>query len=1365
MSKARTFPAGPMFRPMGTPAPTAVPKDLQAQVDQALHPRYPTETDAEYQHRAHASGESKRRAAAAFPVDQAAQSLQAPIDRPFKSARFEDSSISAAGRRAVPPLGPTDGISTARPPRTLGPADSISTAGGISFGPAVSGFDNGIGTGITTIDALEAFAAEAQSVIRSIVHRSVGEELASVPPRVRSPKLDNPSKFSGVNNHTQFIQWLEELTTWMRASFMGGDGCANYRITVLKTYLTGNALQWFADYVEPRVGQSTIPYEFASILCAMHRRFITAATAQKASREFEAVRYKAEDGPLKLMDDLVDASSRMREPMPDFIIRQRFMKLIPENIRSLMVLHHALSAEYSDSASLRFHSNQIWDAYNNAAKAPQTFLAATNPTNPPRPTPRPNAAMPARREVAKVAPAGPTTTAVTKPVAAMGAVPNSNNATKHCFKCGEIGHIGSDPICRYYNNFPPAEDDQVDDNWGGSQFDPEDIEEAVPTEPQEGDLVDLIDLADEATPRMGAMGVRYFSMRVEVPVAPLSDQAAEVGLTPLQEYLFAANIYEPANRPRSIENVYGPSAMIDMARIAEHRERNGETPLSEEAQENLRRELVLSHEYPVSKYTSFDEETYRYHLLHDGTGASEDPDEWAIILALGAAESCREEADAVLAGNRGAHVAVSTQQLDYHMDSLVRLAEQFVEPINHNKTLLQAARDIARVTRDGLREAPSTTNAYASGRLRDLRDLGLDILEVTHDAMEAAAPQSATQVRRLEALQSVVVEEMRIRRATGDLEGGNAALNASEIAGSEMTGSPPALVSPTPSNSTFNPDASPPLDTTELPSTTLGNPSAATVIPGWSGNEVVGGPPVPWAPRSNSPTLLTNADDALDAITAQLTRDGRRSPGPSLPLAKILPALFWRAELRWIYGNNVEEYVGPSNSELYLGESDDEREIASSTIPRESDQDSPSAEPSESAISGPPTVGPSEAPNASTTTPDCDDDEVILQSIVSIMGTEAAERFTTYVDRHGTLYVRPSPLPDTHYLSPAMVNAHKTALEEAIQARAEELHCSPAIIRSQITWAPNSGNHYRQGFLDTEPRLMPGTVYHERVASLGPDHDDTNALPGHRIQTLTQRIEHLASVNRPDGDPQVGITDQPKRDINAIACLTAELNIGGVKAYMLFDTGSNTDSLTPEFARSSNCTIFRLAEQVTLQLGCVGSRAPPGWRVVTPSPWTPNHVEEVEDEDDVAARHRRVLPLSDPRVLELEEVIALETPGALSAQSTPLHPPQTPWRPTLTEVDDEEDVPTLPCLPPDYPVIMELEGDCYYYFVDDPRENSEYLDKADDCAGSEEDYVPSPPMRFMVQHSYEDRLVFQQGELARDLPAFKTEPRIPHRRG
>ncbi|KAF8147095.1 hypothetical protein K438DRAFT_1461246, partial [Mycena galopus ATCC 62051] len=55
--------------------------------------------------------------------------------------------------------------------------------------------------------------------------------------------------------------------------------------------------------------------------------------------------------------------------------------------------------------------------------------------------------------------------------------------------------------------------------------------------------------------------------------------------------------------------------------------------------------------------------------------------------------------------------------------------------------------------------------------------------------------------------------------------------------------------------------------------------------------------------------------------------------------------------------------------------------------------------------------------------------------------------------------------------------------------------------------------------------------------------------------------------------------------------LSAQLDVNGTLAYMLFDSGSNIDSITPEFARATKCKPIVLDEQVTLQLGCVGSRS------------------------------------------------------------------------------------------------------------------------------------------------------------------------------
>ncbi|KDQ49403.1 hypothetical protein JAAARDRAFT_143505 [Jaapia argillacea MUCL 33604] len=46
-----------------------------------------------------------------------------------------------------------------------------------------------------------------------------------------------------------------------------------------------------------------------------------------------------------------------------------------------------------------------------------------------------------------------------------------------------------------------------------------------------------------------------------------------------------------------------------------------------------------------------------------------------------------------------------------------------------------------------------------------------------------------------------------------------------------------------------------------------------------------------------------------------------------------------------------------------------------------------------------------------------------------------------------------------------------------------------------------------------------------------------------------------------------------------------------MREFALFDSGSTTDSISPEFAAVSNVPVQTLEELVTLQLGCVGSRS------------------------------------------------------------------------------------------------------------------------------------------------------------------------------
>jgi hypothetical protein len=76
-----------------------------------------------------------------------------------------------------------------------------------------------------------------------------------------------------------------------------------------------------------------------------------------------------------------------------------------------------------------------------------------------------------------------------------------------------------------------------------------------------------------------------------------------------------------------------------------------------------------------------------------------------------------------------------------------------------------------------------------------------------------------------------------------------------------------------------------------------------------------------------------------------------------------------------------------------------------------------------------------------------------------------------------------------------------------------------------------------------------------------------------------------SNISRPD---QTG--SRPPKDDKIHRCLAAMVEINGIPAYALFDSGSSADAMSPDFARISESRLFKLDRPVTLQLGCVGSR-------------------------------------------------------------------------------------------------------------------------------------------------------------------------------
>ena len=82
------------------------------------------------------------------------------------------------------------------------------------------------------------------------------------------------------------------------------------------------------------------------------------------------------------------------------------------------------------------------------------------------------------------------------------------------------------------------------------------------------------------------------------------------------------------------------------------------------------------------------------------------------------------------------------------------------------------------------------------------------------------------------------------------------------------------------------------------------------------------------------------------------------------------------------------------------------------------------------------------------------------------------------------------------------------------------------------------------------------------------------------------------SPNPPRGSSLVKILsrkiERPIRTSEDNQCITMLIEIRSIKAYTMFDTGSTSDSLSPDFTRVAGMKVFVLEKPLNVQLGTVG---------------------------------------------------------------------------------------------------------------------------------------------------------------------------------
>ncbi|KAJ7602654.1 hypothetical protein DFH06DRAFT_1351179 [Mycena polygramma] len=348
VKRTRTNPVAPIAMPPVRDVPPHMSVslgDMQGDIDGALPPRGDHESDADFHRRGNAMLDRKTRSAASF-IPAGFQDTRTQPASIMKTARFADnSSASSAG-----------GINGGRwTPAGFSRDADIAPVG---YNQSISGYITSSDTPMNTQTAFEVFMMEKGEEISRLIRRQLGVAMEAPP---RGPRPKDPPLYDGEDSDEKFMNWFGSLCTWLQAYSMGGPKYEENRILYFKTSLGSHAREWFNSDVEPDRGESDIPRTFEAIARAMYRRFVTSATAMRATKEYEAVRYDAVRGIDYLVNELARTSKRMREPPSEFSIRQRFMRLIPPDIHNELI-KVGLQPEYANLTILKNHARAAIEA-------------------------------------------------------------------------------------------------------------------------------------------------------------------------------------------------------------------------------------------------------------------------------------------------------------------------------------------------------------------------------------------------------------------------------------------------------------------------------------------------------------------------------------------------------------------------------------------------------------------------------------------------------------------------------------------------------------------------------------------------------------------------------------------------------------------------------------------------------------------------------------------------------------------------------------------------------------------------------------------------------------------------------------------
>jgi hypothetical protein len=123
---------------------------------------------------------------------------------------------------------------------------------------------------------------------------------------------------------------------------------------------------------------------------------------------------------------------------------------------------------------------------------------------------------------------------------------------------------------------------------------------------------------------------------------------------------------------------------------------------------------------------------------------------------------------------------------------------------------------------------------------------------------------------------------------------------------------------------------------------------------------------------------------------------------------------------------------------------------------------------------------------------------------------------------------------------------------------------------------------FRKNYAPNEPILRNSTL--ESTERCGASNIVDSQSAGAKTQPK-ESTRYKLRIKRND------VRERPQRTIDEKRCLLTYTELGGRKALTLWDSGSTTSGVTPNFAYANNMSCFLLKNPVRLQLGTVGSKS------------------------------------------------------------------------------------------------------------------------------------------------------------------------------